>query len=89
MRVAFLGCLAFIGAVAVFLGAVVMLTSWQTGTIEISYSESGKIVTEKVARALNGARFWQLYGMMGLAPAVLGAIAVMFGVRGLRQPPAE
>ena len=44
-RIMFLACLAFIGAVALFMGGVVMLTSWQNGAIMLSYTVDGQAVT--------------------------------------------
>ena len=87
MRVVFIGALAFIGAVAIFLGAVVMLTSWQSGAIELSYTQAGRAVNETVTRLGDSARFWRLFSLMGIAPFVLGGAAVTIGVRLLRQPP--
>ena len=85
MRVALLGGVVFLGAVGLFLGGVVMLTSWQNGAITLSWTDAGRDVTQTVTRAGDAARFWRLYGTMGLAPAVLGAAAMIFGIGALRR----
>ena len=85
MRVIFLAGVAFLGAVALFLGAVVMLTSWQSGAISLSYAEAGKGMTETVTRAADAARFWRLYGALGIAPVLLGAAALLLSVWALRR----
>ena len=84
-RMALLGGVVFLGAVGVFLGVVVMLTSWQNGAITWSYTDAGRDVTQTVTRAADAARYWRLYGTMGVLPAVLGAAAVLFGLRALRR----
>lgn len=84
-RMVFLGALVFIGAVALFLGGVVILTSWQNGAITLSYSDGGRTVVETIGRAADGDRFWRLISTMGLLPAALGAGAMWFGLRALRR----
>ena len=85
LRTIFLAALVFFGGVAVFLGGVVMLTSWQNGAITLSYTQGGRSIVETVSRAADGGRFWQLYSWMGIAPALFGAAALAFGLRALRR----
>ena len=85
IRVVLLGGMAFLGAVALFLGGVVMLTSWQSGTITLSYTAAGNGVTETVTRTVDAGRFWRMYGTLGIAPAVLGAATMLICVRALRR----
>ena len=85
LRLGFFAGLAFIGGVAVFMGAIVMLTSWQNGAIMLSYTAGGKSMTDTVSRAGDAAQFWRLYAMMGIAPVVLGAAAIWYGVRKIKQ----
>ena len=84
-RVIFFGALAFFAAVAMFIGVVVMITSLQNGAITWSYTSSGKGITETISRAADAARFWKLFATMGIVPLVLGAIAMWFSVRKLRD----
>ena len=84
-KMVFLGGLAFVGAVALFLGGVVMLTSWQSGAITWTYTSGGRDVTETARRAVEAGRFWQLYGTMGVLPALLGAAALLYSVRALKR----
>ena len=83
-RIMFLACLAFIGAVALFMGGVVMLTSWQNGAIMMSYTVDGQAVSETINRATDSSRFWRIYTLLGIVPAALGAAALAYGVRHLR-----
>lgn len=85
LRIGFLAGLAFLGAVAVFLGAVVMLSSLQSGEIAWTYTVGGRNVSESVTRAADAGRFWRLFGQMGALPAALGAAAAWYAIRRLRQ----
>ncbi len=85
LRIVVLAGVVVLGAVGVFLGLVVMLTSWQAGTIALSYVQDGKTVSDTVSRVADGARFWRLFLAMGAAPAVIGLAAMLLGVRALRQ----
>ena len=85
LRIVFLAGVVLLGAVGVFLGAIVMLTGWHAGAISLSYMQDGKAVSETVSRAADGARFWRLFLAMGAAPVVIGLAALIFGVRALRR----
>lgn len=77
--------MSFFGAVALFLGAVVMLTSWISGEISWSYSVNGRPVAETISHARDAARFWRLYLVMGCAPVAVGLAAMLYGWRKLRS----
>ncbi len=84
LKVGFLFAVAFLAAVAMFMGAVMMITSLQNGAISISYTSGGRSIDETVMRAADGARFWRLFWMMGVLPMALGALACWLSVRKLR-----
>jgi hypothetical protein len=83
-KILFLAAIAFIAAVAVFLGFVMIVTSLQNGSIMMSYMSSGSSVSETVTRAGDPARFWKLVLTIGVLPLVLGALTLRFAVRKLR-----
>lgn len=83
-KIGFFIALAFLAAVGVFIGAVMILTSLQHGAVSLSYTVDGRAVTETVTRAGDSARFWRLLTMMGFAPVVIGAGALWYSVRFLR-----
>lgn len=85
LRIGFFAGLAFFGAVAVFLGSMVMLSSLQAGEIAWTYTVSGRDVSDSVKRAADAGRFWRLFGQMGVLPAVLGGAALWFAIRRLRR----
>lgn len=84
-RMIFLVALVFFGGVALFLGGVVMLTSWQNGAITLSYTQEGRTIVETISRTADSGRFWQMYSWMGIAPAVFGVAALAFGLRAIRR----
>lgn len=83
-KLAVLVVITFFSAIAIFLGAVMMITGLQNGAVTISYTQSGKSITDTVTRAGDAARFWQLMGTMGALPFVVGAAAMWYSVRKLR-----
>lgn len=85
LKVVFFAGLVLLGAVAVFLGSVFLLSVGFEGPISISYLQKGQSVIETVHRADDPARFWRLYATMGLAPLLLGAVAAVLGVRALKR----
>ena len=74
-----------LGAAGVLMGAAVVVSALRTG--EISYLKAtavpGKAVT--VSREADGGEFWKLLALLGLAPAVLGAAAAIWGWRNVRM----
>jgi hypothetical protein len=85
-RLIFFGVSAFLAAVAIFIGAVTMLTALQSGAIMLSYTSDGRVVAETITRAADAGRFWRLFAAMGALPAVLGAAALWYAIRKLRSP---
>jgi hypothetical protein len=83
-KVIFFGILAFVGAIAMFIGAVFFMTSGLDGPINISYPQGGRRVDETITRASDASRYIRLQVAMGWAPLVLGAIALYAGVRKFR-----
>lgn len=84
MRAVFLAATAFLSAVAIFLGCVLVLTSLKLGSITLSYSDGKDIVTDTVTRAGDAARFWRLFASMGLMPIAIGGVGVWYAARKLR-----
>lgn len=85
-RLFFFGAAAFLAAVAIFLGLVVMLTSLQSGSVMLSYTSDGRAVSETITRATDAGRFWKLFTTMGVLPATIGAVALWYCVKRLRTP---
>lgn len=83
-KLAFLAAIAFLSAVGIFLGAVMLITSLQNGSITLSYTSGGESITDTITRAGDAARFWRLMGTMGALPLVVGAAAMWYSVRKLR-----
>jgi hypothetical protein len=82
----FFGAAAFLAAVAIFVGLVMMLTSLQNGAVMLSYTSDGKAINETITRAADAARFWKLFTTMGALPAAVGAVALWYCVKRLRTP---
>ncbi len=85
LRIGFLACLAFLGALAMFLGALVVLTSLQNGAISWTYTLNGRSITETVTRATDATGFWTRFAQMGGLPLVLGLAALAFSLRRLKR----
>lgn len=83
-RLVFFGAVAFLAAVAIFMGLVMMLTTLQNGSVMLSYTSEGKVVSETITRSADAGRYWKLFATMGVLPAVLGAAALWYSVRRLR-----
>ncbi len=83
-KLAFLALVAFLSAVGIFIGCVMIVTSLQNGSIALSYTGGGKAITETISRAGDSGRFWQLLLLMGVAPVAIGAGALWYSVRKLR-----
>lgn len=85
-KLVFFAAAAFLAAVAIFMGLVMMLTALQHGSVMLSYTSEGKAVSETITRAGDSDRFWRLFTTMGVLPAVLGAAALWYSVKRLRTP---
>lgn len=70
-----------LGAIAAFLGVVVTVSALSTGAISVSYGS----VSETITRTADAARYWQFVMMLGLAPAVLGALIARGGWRAINR----
>lgn len=77
----------FLGAIAAFLGAILVISALTTGTLHLTYGDDGKLITEVIARAADPARFWKLVTVLGVLPAIAGAFAARWGWRRIRTKP--
>ncbi|MGQ0458027.1 MAG: hypothetical protein ACT4OU_13325 [Hyphomicrobium sp.] len=70
-----------IGAIAVFLGALVIISALAHGSIHIIYGpiETGDVVL----RATAPGEFYRLVAIFGLAPFAAGILAVWLGWRAI------
>lgn len=68
-----------LGAIAAFMGAVMIASALQTGTVSLSYNSGDSIISETVTRAGDTVRYWQLVAALGIAPVVLGVLAARWG----------
>lgn len=79
----------FLGAVAVFMGAVVLLSSLRAGQISTSWQSAEGLVMLTRSRASEPEEFWKLVGLFGALPLAFGGAAIWWGRRTMRrQPPA-
>lgn len=85
LKFGFFAIAAFISAVGIFVGCVMMLAFLSSGQISVSYLSGGVPVSETVSRAAQNERFWWLFLLIGLGPAVLGAGVLGYSVRRLRS----
>lgn len=74
-----------IGAIATFLGVVVTASALTTGAISLSYGGGDGAVSETITRAGDAARYWQFVLLLGVAPAVLGALAARWAWRAINR----
>ena len=75
----------FIGAIAALLGTIIVFSALKTGSIQFSYGIGGGAVTESASRATDAAQYWRLVAGLGLAPAIVGALAVGWGWRTINR----
>lgn len=74
-----------IGAIAAFLGGILVISAVTSGTIDFTYASDGKMVSESVSRAGDAARFWKLVFGLGVLPAGLGLISARWGWRSIKN----
>lgn len=74
-----------IGAIAVMLGVILIWSTLQTGSISLSYGSGAGSVSETISRTADGARYWKMISLLGVAPAVLGLFAAMWGWRAINR----
>lgn len=77
-----LGLVVF-GAVAAFMGLVVVATSLGSGEISIGSRAGGQTTVQTTRRADDGSGYWLKLAAYGFAPAVLGIAGAVFGWRRL------
>ena len=69
----------FIGAIAAFLGIVLMFSALKSGSIQLTYGTGEHTVSETAWRATDAMRYWRLFGLLGVAPVIAGTIAARWG----------
>ncbi|HPG89735.1 MAG TPA: hypothetical protein PLD46_08775 [Hyphomicrobium sp.] len=74
-----------IGAIAAVLGIVLLWSALHSGSISLSYGSGANVVSETISQASDGMRYWQLVIALGLAPAMLGTFAAIWGWRAIRR----
>jgi hypothetical protein len=75
--------LVVLGAVAAYMGLVVLATSLGTGEISIGSGKAGETVVRTTRRAEDAGGYWLRVAGLGLAPAALGIACAIFGWRRL------
>lgn len=73
------------GAVAAFMGAVVLMGGLRAGEIGFRSGPADAIVDQRVRKADDPEAYWQALGLAGGLPLVLGLGAVFAGRRLLRN----
>lgn len=74
-----------IGGIAAFLGIVVTFSALKTGGVSLSYGSGETAVAETITKAADAARYWRLVIGLGVAPALLGTIAALWGWRSISR----
>ncbi len=74
-----------IGAIATFMGFTLIVTALTGDEITYTYGPPGEVVKETITRAADAARYWQLVGLLGVLPIVLGLIGVRWGWNTIRR----
>lgn len=73
----------FIGAIAAFLGAVMLLSALRSGSIQFSYGTGADVVNDTVTLAGDAARFWKYVVGLGVLPVIGGVLAARWGWRAI------
>jgi hypothetical protein len=73
------------GAVAAFMGFVVLINSASTGRVSYSYVADNKPVTRTITKNEDADAYWRTLGLAGGLPALLGIGAMWFGRRMLHR----
>ena len=84
-KLGFFAVAAFISAVAIFVGCVLMLAFLKSGEISVSYLSGGLPFSETISRATDNDRFWRLFAAFGFAPVIVGAGVLMYSVRRIKS----
>lgn len=77
--------LVFIGAIAAFLGAIVLSSALSTGTLTLNYGAGAQATTEVLSREGDAERFMQMTLLLGAGPLLLGSLAAWWGWRTLKR----
>lgn len=83
-KVGFFAVAAFMSAVGIFVGCVMMLAFLKSGEISLSYLSAGVPFSETVSRATESGRFWRFFMVLGLGPVLVGAGVLAYSVRRLK-----
>ncbi len=78
-----IGLIVF-GAIAAFMGFVVLVSALRAGELTYIYGPEGAPKTERVTQAQDPDAFWRSVGLMGGLPLLLGGAAVWYGRRMMR-----
>lgn len=79
-----LGLIAF-GAIAAFMGCVVLITSLSSGRVSYSYASDGRTVASSASKDADPDVYWRTLGFVGGLPALLGLGAFWYGRRLLNR----
>ena len=69
------------GAIAAFMGVVVLLNSSSTGRVSYSMMREGLRVTNSITKQDDPGQYWRALALAGGLPALLGLGAVWWGRR--------
>ncbi len=84
LKAGFAVALTFLGAIMVFLGAVLTLSALKTGAISVSYGTGTGSVAETITQSADAARYWKFLIGLGVLPMLLGGLSVCWGWRRIR-----
>ena len=73
-----------IGAISALFGIVLLVSALRSGAIEISYGIGANVIHDTANRSVDAAHYWQLLVTLGLAPLVIGLVAVRWGWRAIK-----
>ncbi len=71
---------AFLGFIAIFMGIVMMIATYKSGEIQVSWGEEPAQQRRILLNETPGD-FWTYFGLLGVLPVVLGAGAIAGGRR--------
>ncbi len=63
-----------IGGIAALMGITLLITALGADEITYTYGQAGELVKQTVTRTGDAARYWQLVGLLGVLPVVLGLV---------------
>lgn len=83
-RLLFSAALAFFGAVAMFMGTVMMLATLKSGAFWVNWGLQDGAGKRHVRLSENADEFWLYFAILGVAPVILGWLAIRSSRRFLR-----